>query len=121
LRASFESSLSAVGVTILQVGTHVIDLVDADHASGNVYCSGQVQDGDAWVHQAILYRDTYERRDGTWLFVRRVHELFHGVAAPTNPLHQPPAEWPRSATGRGTAPESFPTWTAFWERGPDAR
>jgi ketosteroid isomerase-like protein len=115
LRASFRSSLSAVGVTILQVGTHVIDVVDADHATGVVYCSGQVQEGDRWIHQSILYRDTYERRDGTWYFVRRVHELFHGVAAPENPLEQEPANWPERSHGRGTAPGSFPTWSDFWE------
>lgn len=115
LRASFRASLSAVGVTILQVGTHVIDLLDADHATGIVYCSGQIQEGDRWIHQAILYRDSYERRAGAWYFVRRVHELFHGVAAPTNPLDQEPANWPERSHGRGTAPGSFPTWADFWE------
>ena len=115
LRDSFRTSLSAVGVTILQVGTHVIDLHDADHASGVVYCSGQVQEGDRWIHQSILYRDTYERRAGAWYFVRRVHELFHGVAAATNPLDQEPANWPERSLGRGTAPGSFPTWADFWE------
>ena len=115
LRASFRASLSAVGVTILQVGTHVIDLLDADHATGIVYCSGQIQEGDRWIHQAILYRDAYERRAGAWYFVRRVHELFHGVAAPTNPLDQEPANWPERSHGRGTAPGSFSTWADFWE------
>ena len=115
LRSSFEDSLSSVGVTILQVGTHVIDVVDADHATGIVYCSGQVQEDERWVHQSILYRDTYERRDGDWRFVRRVHELFHGVAAPTSPLDQEPANWPERSYGRGTAPESFPTWGRFWD------
>lgn len=114
LRASFQASLSAVGVTILQVGTHVIDLSDEDHATGIVYCSGQVQEGESWIHQSILYRDTYERRDGSWLFVRRVHELFHGTVAATNPMDQEPAEWPRRSVGTGTAPDSFPTWAAFW-------
>lgn len=114
LRADFERSLRRVGVTILQVGTHVIDLLDDDHATGIVYCSGQVEQEGRWIHQAILYRDTYERRGGQWYFVRRVHELFHGVAAPTNPLHQDPANWPASSTGRGTAPASFPTWDRFW-------
>lgn len=116
LRRSFQRSLSAIGVSILNVGTQVIDLVDADHATGTVYCAGQIQEGDAWIHQAIVYRDAYERRDGRWLFVRRLHELFHGVAAPTNPLDQEPANWPASSTGRGTAPESFPAWREFWDR-----
>jgi hypothetical protein len=115
LRSSFEDSLSSVGVTILQVGTHVIDLVDDDRATGVVYCSGQVQEDERWVHQSILYRDAYERRDGEWLFVRRVHELFHGTTAPQSPLDQEPANWPERSFGRGTAPWSFPTWERFWE------
>lgn len=119
LREDFDRSLSAVGVTILQVGTHAIDLIDADHATGTVYCSGQVDDGGRWIHQAIVYRDTYARHEGTWCFVRRVHELFHGVAAPSHPREQRPANWPERPDGVGTAPESFPTWREFWSQHPD--
>jgi len=115
LRADFEASLSAVGVTILDVGTQQIDLVDADHATGIVYCHGEVEVGGAWVRQAIRYTDTYERRDGRWLFVRRVHELWYGVEVEPHPLAQEPARWPASATGRGTLPETWPTWRSFWE------
>ena len=115
LRESFQVSLSAVGVTVLDVGTHQIDLSGPDDATGLVYCHGQVADGDRWIHQQILYRDTYARRDGHWLFVRRVHELWYGRAAARNPLDQPPADWPARADGRGTVPGSFPTWDAFWD------
>jgi hypothetical protein len=114
LLESFVGPLSTIGVSILHVGTHVIDLIDADHATGTQYSAGQVQEGDRWIHQSIVYRDTYERRHGRWLFVRRVHELFHGVEAWRNPLDQQPADWPLHAAGRGTAPASFPTWDRFW-------
>ena len=88
LKASFDTSLRAIGVSMLNVGTHAIDLVDADHATGSVYCHGQIQDGDRWIHQSILYRDTYERRDGAWFFVRRIHELWYGLEVDPNPLDQ---------------------------------
>jgi len=114
LRASFSASLSVIGVSVLHVGTHVIDVEDSDHATGVQYTAGQVEDCGRWIHQSIVYRDTYERRDGRWLFVRRVHELFHGVEAWRNPLDQVPADWPRHPDGRGTAPASFPTWDRFW-------
>ncbi len=65
LRDFFERSLREVGVTILFVGNHVIDFGDADHARGVVYCRGEIQVDDRWVIQAIQYRDTYERRNGT--------------------------------------------------------
>jgi ketosteroid isomerase-like protein len=114
LRASFDASLRGIGVSILNVGTHVIDLVDADHATGHVYCKGEIQDGDRWIHQAILYRDTYERRDGRWYFVRRRHELWYGAEVGVNPLTLPPANWPEHHDGLGTVPEVFPTWKDFW-------
>jgi uncharacterized protein (TIGR02246 family) len=118
LKASFEQQLRAIGVSMLNVGTHAIDLVDTDHAVGSVYTHAQIQDGERWVHQSILYRDTYERRDGRWLFVRRIHELWYGEEAPTNPLHQEEAEWPRNHDGRGTVPDSWPSWARFWEGDP---
>ncbi|MHB1137361.1 MAG: nuclear transport factor 2 family protein [Microthrixaceae bacterium] len=118
LREDFERSLRAVGVTVLSVGTQVVDLIDADRATGVVYCAGQVEDGDRWIHQSIVYRDTYARSDGRWRFVRRVHELFHGVAAPIHPRAQEPANWPEHADGVGTAPGSFPTWHTFWNAPP---
>lgn len=114
LRASFDESLRGIGVSMLNVGTHAIDLVDADHATGSVYCHGQIQDGDRWIHQFILYRDTYERRTGRWFFVRRIHELWYGEEAPSSPLRLPPADWPTHHDGRGTVPETWPTWSRFW-------
>ncbi len=119
LRAQFDTSLRAVQRTFLLVGTHVIDLVDAGHATGSVYCKGEVQDGERWVRQAILYDDTYERRDGSWLFVRRRHRLWYGAEPGVNPLTLPPAHWPEHHDGMGTVPEQWPTWRAFWATGQD--
>jgi ketosteroid isomerase-like protein len=120
LRASFDESLRAIGVSVLHVGTHVIDLVDADHATGTVYCKGEIQDGDRWIHQAIVYDDEYRRVDGTWCFVRRVHRLFYGAEVGVNPLGLPPADWPAHHDGRGTLPEDWDTWTRFWARSDDS-
>ena len=74
----------------------------------------EIQDGDRWIHQAILYRDTYERRDGRWFFVRRIHELWYGAEVGVNPLTLEPANWPEHHDGMGTVPAVFPTWDAFW-------
>jgi len=115
LRESWRESLSAIGVSILFVGNHLVDFSDAGHAAGSVYCRGQIQDGERWIEQAIHYRDTYERRDGEWLFVRRVHRLWYGVEAAERPLAQRPANWPEHHDGRGTLPEEWPSWHAFWK------
>ena len=80
-------------------------MIDGDRATGVVYCHGEIEVGDDWVHQAILYRDTYRRDAGEgWRFVRRVHELWYGVALDRSPLDQPAADWPANAVGRGTVP-----------------
>jgi ketosteroid isomerase-like protein len=113
LKQSFDGMLRGIGVSILNIGTHAITLIDDDHATGVVYCKGEIQDGDRWIHQAIVYTDTYERRDGRWLFVRRNHELFYGAEAPVNPMTLPPADWPASHDGRGTLPERWESWQRF--------
>jgi ketosteroid isomerase-like protein len=114
LRAAFDGSLRNVGITILNVGTHVIDFADDDHATGHVYCKGEIEAGERWIHQAILYRDTYERRAGHWYFVRRRHDLWYGAEPGANPLVLPPADWPEHHDGIGTVPAVFPTWESFW-------
>jgi len=115
LRASFEASLAAIGVSILFVGNHLIDFEDPEHATGGVYCRGQIQDGERWIEQAIHYADRYERRDGVWLFARRVHRLWYGVETAERPLAQEPANWPERHAGRGTLPEDWESWRAFWK------
>src|SRR4051794_6176828 len=44
LRESFDTSLRDIGMSILNLGTHVIDLTDDDHATGVVYCKAEIQD-----------------------------------------------------------------------------
>lgn len=114
LRAFFDRSLREVTVTILNTGTHVIDLVDSAHATGIVYCRGEVQVGDRWIVQAIQYRDAYERRDGHWYFTRREHLLWYGREVGTSPLGLAPANWPEHHVGKGELPEAWPSWGAFW-------
>jgi len=117
LRAFFDRSLRDVGVTILHVGNHVIDFDDPDHAHGVVYCRGEIQVGDRWVVQAIQYRDTYERRDGAWGFVRRRHLLWYGAELGESPVGLPPANWPEHHTGKGELPDAWDTWRDFWDEG----
>lgn len=120
LKADFDQSFRSVGLTFLQVGTHAIDLIDADHASGIVYTRAEIQDGgidsERWIIHAIQYHDTYERRDGHWLFVRRKHFLVYGADLGVNPLTLEPAHWPQSQTGMGSHPQALESWQRFWGR-----
>ena len=113
LRASFTEQLRDLGVTILLVGNHVINVLDDDHATGIVSCRGEIEVGEQWVVQAIQYHDSYERRDDDWLFVRRRHRLFYGADMLQRPIGLPLAHWPASATGKGELPEALTTWQVF--------
>jgi hypothetical protein len=119
LKGFLDHSLREIGISILQVTNHVIDFDDPDHADGVVYCRGEIEAGEDWVIQAIVYLDTYERRGSTWYFVRRRHLLFYGADVLQRPLGLPPANWPEHHAGKGTLPEAWDTWGAFWD-GPPA-
>lgn len=116
----FDRTLREIGITILNVGTHVIGFVDDDRATGIVYCRCEVQVGNQWVVQAIQYRDDYQRRDGHWFFARRRHLLWYGREVGTSPIGLAPANWPEQHTGTGELPDEWPTWREFWEVPPRA-
>ena len=115
LREDFERQLRGIGISILFVGNHIIDFDGPDRARGVVYCKGEIQDGERFIRQAILYRDRYERREGRWYFARRIHLLWYGAEVGVNPLTLPPANWPEHHDGKGTLPESWDSWQRFWE------
>ncbi|MAE97446.1 MAG: hypothetical protein CL910_22580 [Deltaproteobacteria bacterium] len=118
LRESFDQQLRAIGVSFLLVGSHAIDLVSEEEATGVVYCKAEIQDGERWIHQAIQYHDRYARRDGHWYFVRRKHLLVYGLEQPASPLDQPSANWPERHDGRGSVPQSLASWQQFWGHDP---
>ena len=115
LRKNLAGQLSAVGVTILHVGTHQIDLHGDVDATGHVYCRAEIQDGDRWIHQSIRYDDRYQRVNSQWLFVGRHHQLFYGAEVGINPVGLPAADWPSNHDGWGTLPETDSAWQAFRE------
>ncbi len=104
LRADFERQLEPLGMTILQVTNHVIDVVGPDDATGIVGTRAELELGGQMIVQMIEYHDSYARRDGEWRFVRRKHRLWYGAPLGTDPLGLPPAEWPRNAVGMGDLP-----------------
>ncbi len=121
LRDSFAASLRGIGPTTLFVGNHLVDVHDADHASGVVYCRGYIAEPDGFAEQMIVYTDRYERRatdgapDGAFLFVGRRHELVYGVRTAEQPFAQEPANWPERSVGVGTLPFRLDSWRRFHE------
>lgn len=110
LKEVFEFHSQGSDVSVLEVTTHVINLIDADHAKGTVYSRCEMGSPDSWAKQSIAYEDRYERREGIWFFVNRNHLLFYGVDLPERPLDQPSANWPEHVLGRGSIPYDWNSW-----------
>ncbi len=110
-----EESLAQVGVAVLMVTNHLIDFDDSLHAHGSVWCHAHVDDrAEGFIEQLIKYDDRYVFIGGRWLFARRRHLLWYGVATNNAPLDQPPADWPTRQVGKGSIPYDDPSWQAFW-------
>jgi hypothetical protein len=114
VRETLPEYFQIAGPTMLFVANHVIDLLDHDHATGSVYCLAKLDIGGSWIEQAILYQDEYERHDGSWRFAQRRHLLWYGIELPERPFEQPKTRWPADGTGRGSLPEDFEAWRAFY-------
>ncbi|ORV86213.1 nuclear transport factor 2 family protein [Mycolicibacterium iranicum] len=116
LRTLMSRSLNDSIFAVILVANHLIDLHDAEHASGQVWalCHAQTR-ADGFLDQLIRYDDTYEKVGDRWLFSHRRHRLWYGAAHEKSPLDQPPANWPRSQVGVGDIPLADPRFAAWWE------
>ena len=120
LRELFDSALRSVGLTFLNVGSHLIEL-DGETATGIAYTRAEIQDGgpesSRWITHLIQYHDTYQCIDGRWFFAaNRKHFLVAGYEQAASPLGLEPAEWPKSQTGMGSVPFELDTWQQFWAK-----
>lgn len=114
LRAVIEPAVRTFYRSIHQVCGHAVDFVDADHATGRVYCRAEHEDCGGWYVMAICYFDDYERRDGDWLFTRRRERHWYAadlLERPTAPF----LGWPGHERSVPRLPAAFPTWSRFWQ------
>ncbi len=101
LRSDLDRWWQRLGTVLLHVTNHVIEFDADDLAHGAVHCLGQIDLGQQFVDQTILYRDRYVSRKGRWVVSTREHLLWFGQERERHPFHQPPARWPRRQVGRG--------------------
>jgi hypothetical protein len=97
-----------------QICGHAIDFIDADHATGKVYCRAEHEDHGKWIVMAICYFDTYERREGHWYFARRQEEHWYSTDVLERPEGPDFQRWAAWAQRKPKLPHLFPTWNAFW-------
>lgn len=105
--------------SVHQICGHVVDFVDADHATGTVYCRAEHEDGDLWVAMAIVYFDEYARRDGKWYFVRRREKHWYSADVLARPGQGGFQNWPKWGDRKPELPHAFPSWTQFWAATPE--
>lgn len=120
LAAWLDRILRPYTVTFHLIGNHVIDLVDADHATGVVYCRPEHQVGSRWVVMPMQYWDRYERRAGHWCFKSRSVHAFYAADARSNPADVPGRfEFPGNPLlTEADLPERWESWREFWRREP---
>jgi hypothetical protein len=109
VKAFFTPVLQGFYRTVHMIVGHRIDLVDADHATGEVYCRAEHESADRWVVQAIVYEDTYRRVDGIWGFATRRHHHWYST-----PIEEPPSgptfeNWPGRPGPLADAPQHWPS------------
>ena len=102
-----------------------IDLVDADHASGTVYCRAGHEDQGHWVEMAICYFDRYVRSEGRWCFERRDEKHWYSTDWQERPHGPNFQNWPGKYDGPRHAPQlphAWPSWGRYWSSmGDEAR
>lgn len=108
LARDLAARMATIGMAILHVTNHVIEVESATEATGVVGTRAEIEIDGELVVQMIEYGDTYRKVDSEWLFVRRSHRLWYGAAVGANPLLLEPANWPASPTGMGDLADPAP-------------
>jgi hypothetical protein len=116
LKATIDAQVREFYRSHHQICGHVIDFIDADNATGKVYCRAEHEDRGRWIVMIICYFDRYERRDGVWYFRKRDEQHWYStdiLERPSGPNFQ---QWPGQEDHPVNLPGRFPSWGEFWSR-----
>jgi len=115
LREWIEPALRTFRRSVHQIVGHRVDLVDADHATGAVYCRAEHEVDERWIVMAICYFDEYRRLDGEWYFSRRREEHWYAADINEHPQAVGFDSWHSAEPATAPRlPDHFPTWSPFW-------
>jgi hypothetical protein len=96
-------------------GGHIIDFETTELASGIVYSRNDLDHGEVWLFELMLYLDRYERRDGVWYFQRRTPLFWYETDMTRPPVGPNKLRIPGREWAEGGYHDAFPTWQAFWD------
>lgn len=117
VRSFFEPVLRTFYRSVHMIVGHRIDLIDEDHATGQVLCRAEHETRGRWIVQAIVYDDTYRRVDGRWGFVKRVHRHWYSAPVDESPRGPDFEHWPGRPRGPlPDLPHAWGSWEPFWQR-----
>jgi hypothetical protein len=120
LKEWFGPILSQMRVSIHFVGNHIIELTDADRASGIVYCHDELERPatEQWEVGQLQYWDEYVRLDGTWFFDRRRFSRWYLTDVLSRPAHAVGVEAGSGQLPTKLLPDSYPSWQEYWTHFP---
>ena len=116
VKAYFDPILRVFYRTMHMIVGHRIDLIDAEHATGVVYCRAVHESGRDWIVQAIVYSDEYQRVDGNWYFATRRHHHWYSTDIEERPKAPTFENWPALQGSLPDLPHMWPTWQSFWSK-----
>ena len=111
----FVADVSSFYRSVHPICGHAINLVDADNATGTVYCRTDHEDNGRWVVMAIVCFDAYVRRDGAWYILQRNEEYFFAANVLERPDPVDFMKWEAWKNRSPTLPSRFPSWKPFWD------
>jgi hypothetical protein len=66
------------------------------------------------IECVLEYTDDYVRSSGSWRFARRKLRFWWAVPTAEQPIWLSSSEWPEVLIGRGTLPQSWPSWQKYF-------
>ena len=96
------------------IGNHIIDFNSPDSAIGLVYSKNEHETESEWVIMQMLYWDSYERVEGSWLFKQRFPMYWYATDINKPPLGDEKMRWPNQEPYEGFFHDLFPSWQDFW-------
>lgn len=96
------------------IAGHVIDIESDTEASGVVYSRNDLDLGEHWMLELMIYLDRYERRDDHWFFARRTPLYWVHTDPNVPPLGEAKLRRPGSSSATaGAYHTAFPSFAEF--------